>query len=111
LRRRIGRIPAKLDQSRFIRMQSQPELCQTLLQICQKRPRRCLLLEAHHTIIGVTKHDDLSSPWLFPPVLNPEIEGVVQIDVRQQRRKHGLNAKDNFEFERTVGYRKRHGEG
>jgi hypothetical protein len=43
-------------------------------------------LRSWRTVIRVPKHDDLSSPWLFPPVLNPEIEGVVQINVRQQRR-------------------------
>jgi hypothetical protein len=30
----------------------------------------------------------------------------VQIQVRQQWRGDGLNAKDNFEFERAVRYRK-----
>jgi hypothetical protein len=87
-------------------MQSQSELCQTFSQFRQIRPRRPLLLEAHHTVVCVSQHDDLSSPWLFPPVLNPKIEGVVQVDIRQQRRNDGLNAKDNFEFERVAAYRK-----
>ena len=52
-----------------------PEFRQPFLQICQKRPRRSLLLKAHHTVIGIPKHNDLSSPWLFSLVLNPEIEG------------------------------------
>src|ERR1043166_5827422 len=73
----LGRIPAKLDQARFIGMQRQPEFRQSFLQICQERPRCSLLLEAHHTIVGITQHNDLSSPWLFPPALNPQIEGVV----------------------------------
>jgi hypothetical protein len=29
----------------------------------------------------------------------------IQIDVGQQRRQDGLNAKDNFEFDREVRYR------
>ena len=29
-----------------------------------------------------TNHNDLSPPWLFPPVLNPEIEGVAEGDGR-----------------------------
>ena len=48
--------------------------------------RRPHILEAHYTVVRIAKHDHLSSPWLFPPVLNPEIEYVVQIDVRQQWR-------------------------
>jgi len=84
----LGRIPAKLDQPRLIRMQSQSELCQTFSKFRQIRPRCPLLLEAHHTVVCVSLHDDLPSPWLFPPVLNPKIEGVVQVDIRQQRRNH-----------------------
>ncbi len=50
----LSRIPAKLDQPRFIGMQRQPEFRQPFLQICQERPRHSLLLEAHHTVVGVT---------------------------------------------------------
>ena len=39
------------------------------------------------------------------PHLHPEVEDIVQIDIRQQRRNDGLNAEDNFQFERTVRYR------
>jgi len=36
----------------------------------------------------------------------PDTIQVIQINVRQQRRDDGLNAKDNFEFERVAAYRK-----
>ena len=83
-------------------MQSQSELCQTFSKFRQIRPRCPLLLEAHHTVVCVSQHDDLPSPWLFPPVLNPQIEGVVQVDVCKQRADHAIDAKGNFEFERRV---------
>jgi len=35
---------------------------------------------------------------------------LVQHEVAEQGRKYGLNAKDNFEFDRAVGYR-REGQG
>jgi hypothetical protein len=35
-------------------------------------------------------------------VLNPLIERVVQIDVRQQRRDHAPYTKGNFQFERII---------
>ena len=80
----LDRIAAELNQARFIRMQGQPELCQPFLQIFQKQPRRCDLLKTHDTVIGIANHDDVSfSLWLFTPVLNPEIENVVQVDVRR----------------------------
>ena len=47
----------------------------------QERSRRPHILKAHDTIVGIAKHDNLSSPWLFSPVLNPEIENVVQVKV------------------------------
>ncbi|MBM3810445.1 MAG: hypothetical protein FJW20_02295 [Acidimicrobiia bacterium] len=36
-------------------------------RLAAKRLRVALLLEAHHTIIGIAQHNDLSSPWLFRP--------------------------------------------
>jgi hypothetical protein len=105
----VDRKPAELDQTRLVRVQGEPELRQPFPEVLQEYLRRPHILKARHTIVGITNHNDLSSPWLFPPVLNPEIVDVVEVDIRQQRRDHGLNAKGNFEFERTVGYRKKHG--
>jgi hypothetical protein len=34
--------------------------------------------------------------------MDPQVEGVVKIDVRQERRYHSPNAKGNFQFERVV---------
>jgi hypothetical protein len=36
------------------------------------------------------------------PPISPEIEDLVQVDVRRQGRGHSLNAKGNFCFERTI---------
>src|SRR4051812_30915949 len=74
---------AELDQARFIRVQHQPELRQPFPKTLQERSRRPYMLKAHHTVVRIAEHDNLSSPWLFPPVPNPEIKGVVQVDVRQ----------------------------
>ena len=82
----FGRISAELNQPRFIGMQSQSEFAESFPDCFQKRPRRSFILKAHHTIIGVAQHDDLSLPWLFTPALNPQVEGVVQVDIRQQWR-------------------------
>jgi hypothetical protein len=39
---------------------------------------------------------------LSTPCLNPQIERVMEIDIRQQRRRHSPYTKGNFEFERVV---------
>jgi hypothetical protein len=39
------------------------------------------------------------------PCLDPQIEYVMKIDVRQKRRGYSPNAKDNFCFERALRYR------
>jgi hypothetical protein len=42
------------------------------------------------------------------PLLYPQVEHVVQVDICQQRRCHSPNAKANFQFERVVrGWRDR----
>jgi hypothetical protein len=38
----------------------------------------------------------------LPPLLRPQIEDIVQVDVGQQRRDDALNAKGNFRFEREI---------
>jgi hypothetical protein len=92
----LGRKAAKLNQARFVGMQSQTELGGPFLEYVQKeyvqkeyvqkeyvqkeyiqkeciekRSRRSHRLEAHDTVVSVTEHDDLSLPWRFPPALNP----------------------------------------
>jgi hypothetical protein len=84
----IRRKPSELDQARFIGVKNQPELCEPFPHICQKGPRRLFLLKAHYTVVRITDNDDCSPLWLFTPVLNPLIEGVMQIDIRQQGRYH-----------------------
>jgi hypothetical protein len=40
---------------------------------------------------------------LSTPCLSPQIERVMKVDIRQQRRCHSPYTKGNFEFERVVG--------
>jgi hypothetical protein len=39
---------------------------------------------------------------LSTPCLSPQIEDVMEVDIRQQRRCHSPYTKGNFEFERVV---------
>jgi hypothetical protein len=66
------------------------------------------LLESHDEVVSIT--DDRNSTARMPttPLVNPEIESVVQEDVGEERADGSLNAKGNFQFERTiVGFRGR----
>src|SRR5690349_14713183 len=42
------------------------------------------MLKPSHEVIGEADEDDLSARLLLPPLLNPEIEHIVKIDVGQQ---------------------------
>lgn len=44
------------------------------------------MLEAHDDVIGVPHNDDLTLGIVLPPVIGPEVERIVKIDVGQQRR-------------------------
>jgi len=61
-------------------------------------------LRSWRTIVGIPDHDHVAL-GLLPPLVHPNIEHVMQVEVRQQRRYDGLNAKDNFQFDRAVRYR------
>ena len=60
------------------------------------------MLEAHDCVIGVPDHDHVARGLAPSPAFGPEVEDVMKIYVREQRRKHSLNAKGNFRFERTI---------
>jgi hypothetical protein len=59
------------------------------------------LRAAHgHEVIGISdQYSKLATPRRPDPIQ------LVQVDVSEQRRDYGLNAKDNFQFDRAVSYR------
>ena len=86
-------------------MQFQPKLPQPFPEVLQKTVGFRLDLESQDRVVGVA-HDNHCPPCVLgAPRLHPEVEGVVEIDISQQGRDDGLNAKDNFEFDRAVRYR------
>ena len=81
---RFGK-PPELDQTRFIRVEFQPELCQPLSEILQKAVRIHSTLKAKNTVVGIPNDDHVSLPVLLPPDFHPEIEDIMQIDIGKQR--------------------------
>ena len=66
-------------------MQRQRELLQPLAHRVEEATGVGLVLEADDDVVGIA-HDDHVARGLAPsPALGPEVEGVVQVDVGQQR--------------------------
>src|SRR5215831_13703337 len=63
--------PPELDQSCFVRMQFQTELCQPFSKFFQEPLSFCPMLEAHHQIIGVTDDNHIASRHFLTPGFNP----------------------------------------
>jgi hypothetical protein len=61
-----------------------------------------MVLKGHHGVIGVA--DQLTLPFEARPHrrLEPHIQHIMQVEVREQRRNGSLNAKGNFLFQRTI---------
>jgi hypothetical protein len=77
---------AELDQPGLVRIKRQRKLAQSLAHRLQEAPGVVLALEPNDDIVGVA-HDDHVARGLVPsPALGPEIVGVVQVDVGQERR-------------------------
>ncbi len=79
-------VKAELDYARFLGMQFQFELGEALRQFLVKLFGVRLVLKAHDEVISPTDDDNVAFGFCLTPVLHPEVEHVVQIDVSQQRR-------------------------
>ncbi len=66
-------------------MHLQAELLETLLQLRQESLGVRAMLESHNEVIRETHHDNVAVCPLLPPLLDPQVKHVVEIDVRQQR--------------------------
>jgi hypothetical protein len=65
-------------------MKTQTELTQPGGEISPQPPGILFILEADHKVIAVSHKDNAASGLRLPPLLDPEIEHIVQEDVGQQ---------------------------
>jgi len=77
--------PAEFDPARLIRVQFQSEFSQSLSQVIQKAIRVRLLLESDDGIVCVAHDYHLALRPFLAPDVHPEVEAVVQVNVREQR--------------------------
>src|SRR6266566_3036065 len=81
----VRRMAAKLDQAGLLRIKRQRELLQPLAHRIPELPGVHLVLKTNDDVVGIA-HDDHVAGSLAPsPAFGPEIEGVVQVDVGEQR--------------------------
>jgi len=65
-------------------VQFQAELQESLLQLRQEPFRVKPMLEANNEVVAVTHDDDVAMRPLLPPLLYPQIEDIMEVDVGQQ---------------------------
>ncbi len=77
---------SKLNDPSLVGMKLQRELQQPFAKLSQEPLGVPAILEANHKVISKARDDDITPRMPSSPLLNPEIEGVVQVEVRQKRR-------------------------
>src|ERR1700682_3674698 len=82
----LRRSAAELDQTGLVRMQGQRKLRQPIPQFRLKPLGIGLVLKAGNDVVGIAHQDDVSLGMVASPPLRPEIEDVMQVNVRQQGR-------------------------
>src|SRR6266436_3713270 len=82
----VDRIRTELQKSRFLGMQFQVELPHSFCKFHPKLIGIRFAVKSNHDVIGKSHHDDISVCALLTPCLDPQIEYVMKIDVRQKRR-------------------------
>ena len=67
---------------------------------------RNLQSRSWRTVVGEAHDDHVTAREPLPPPVGPQVQDVVQVHVGEQRGQHAPNAKGNFCFEVTLGYRR-----
>ena len=81
----LGGEPPKPDQSRLLGVQLQAELREPVAKIRPEPLGVVPMLESHHEVVSKTRDDDVTARVPAPPLVSPQVEDVVQVDVRQER--------------------------
>ncbi|SWL29380.1 Uncharacterised protein [Klebsiella pneumoniae] len=77
---------AELHQSGFLRMYRESELLQSALHGYTKALSVDSLVEPDDYVICVSDHDHIACGMAASPLMRPQIEDIVKVDVCQQRR-------------------------
>ena len=80
----LGKSP-ELDPARLVWVKFQPESPQPFPKIFQKTIRIASMLKAQYVVVRIADDNDLALRTLSAPDIHPQVEHVMQIDVRKQR--------------------------
>ena len=80
-----GGVPPELDEPRLVGVQVQAELREPLSKIGEEPLRIAFVLESGHKVIGEPHDDDITVGIPLPPLPDPPVEDVVELDVGEQR--------------------------
>ena len=75
--------PAKLNQPCLVGMQCQAELFHAGGKLAEESLGIVAVLETHDEVVRVPNDDEVARCVSIPPLLNPEIENIVQVHVRK----------------------------
>jgi len=91
-----NRGPAKLDEPRLVGMKVQSEASEPRFEIGKELLCLVPVLEADDIVVRVAHDNHVTGGASLPPLVDPLIIDMMEIDVRQERACHALNAKDNL---------------
>ena len=80
--------PTELDPARLVGMEFQPKLPQPFPKVFQETICFRLMLESYDGVIRIADDHHLALRIFPAPDVHPEIENVVQVDIREERRNH-----------------------
>jgi len=86
----IGRrVATELQQSGLLpNAASARNSCNLSRMASQNRRGVALVLKTHDQVVGVSHDDHVARGLASSPTFGPEIEGVVQVDIGEERRNH-----------------------
>jgi hypothetical protein len=79
-----GGEPPELDQARLGRVQRQLEPGESLAELVLEPLRVPAMLEPHHEVVRIAHDDHVAACMPTPPLVRPQVQHVVQVDVRQE---------------------------
>jgi hypothetical protein len=82
----VDRIRTEFQKSRFLGMQFQVELLHSFGKFRSELIGIRFAVKAHHDVIRKSHHEQIAVRMLLTPRLDPQVEYVMKINVRQKRR-------------------------
>jgi hypothetical protein len=80
----FSRMTTELQQARLLPVQFESKLFEPRSHRIPEAPRISFMLETHDQIVSVSHDDHVAAGFTFPPLVRPEVEDIVKVDVSKQ---------------------------